>query len=73
MAAGAGLLESPVEAELIRCVRDAYLDQPTLNLTVAQARRLFGLDRETTEAVLDTLVHDRFLTRTSEALFVRAR
>jgi hypothetical protein len=45
---------------------------PGLHLTKEQARRLWGLDTPTCEALLDTLVHVDFLRRTRGAEYVRA-
>lgn len=48
-----------------------YLEMPGLRLTLAQAQCLFGLDRQTCEAVLDALVSRRFLDRTPNGLYAR--
>jgi len=45
---------------------------PGLSLTVAQAQRLWGLDRTTCEALLETLVEASFLRRTRNGTFLRA-
>jgi hypothetical protein len=52
--------------------RAEYLEMPGLKLTSAQAARLWTLDSDTCEAVLTTLVGERFLVRTPNASFVRA-
>ena len=46
---------------------------PGLRLTAPQARCLFGLDAETCDAVLATLLDARFLTRTQTGLFARSQ
>jgi hypothetical protein len=51
--------------------RADYLEMPGLKLTSAQAARLWTLDSDTCEAVLTTLVAERFLVRTPNASFVR--
>jgi hypothetical protein len=56
--------------QLIECVRAEYLKLPTLNLTLKQARRLWGLDPERCRAVFDLLVRSGFLEVTSEGRFV---
>jgi hypothetical protein len=45
---------------------------PGLALTKKQARRLWGLDRETCDLLLDEMVSSRFLRRTPRDLYVRA-
>jgi hypothetical protein len=52
--------------------RSEYLEMPGLQLTRAQAARLWALDARTCEAVLDALVDTRFLMCTRDASFVRA-
>jgi hypothetical protein len=48
-----------------------YYETPCLRLTTAQAARLWQLDMDVCEAVLDTLVARRFLSRTASADYVR--
>jgi hypothetical protein len=52
--------------------RAEYLEMPGLKLTSAQAARLWTLDSDTCDAVLTTLVGERFLVRTPNASFIRA-
>jgi hypothetical protein len=61
---------SPFDA-LLQQVRAAYTDRPTLRLTPSQAQRRFGLEPLAWVAVLDALVAENFLSRTSDGLFVR--
>jgi hypothetical protein len=61
---------SPFDA-LLQEVRAAYTDTPTLRLTPSQAQRRFGLEPLAWVAVLDALVAENFLARTSDGLFVR--
>jgi hypothetical protein len=44
---------------------------PGLALTVLEAQRLWGLDRETCHSLLDELTREHFLRRTSRAQYVR--
>jgi hypothetical protein len=44
----------------------------SLRLTPSQAQRLFGLEPLLCRAVLETLLHEHFLTRTSAGLFVQS-
>lgn len=48
-----------------------YLEMPGLRLTLAQAQCLFGLDRQTCEAVFGALVSQRFLDRAASGLYTR--
>lgn len=50
-----------------------FREMPGLQLTAPQAARLFAIDSQLCNAVLETLVEARFLERTRDALFVRAR
>jgi Fic family protein len=55
--------------ELVRRIRAEYLEMPGLHLTAQQAQRLFGLEAETCDAVLATLLDAKFLIRTHSGLF----
>ena len=44
---------------------------PGLQLTVSQASRLWGLDRGSCEAVIDSLVRSDFLKRTASGAVTR--
>lgn len=59
----------------VDCCRDAlrneYLDQPTLRLTLPQAQRLWGIERLTCERALYELLCDGFLVRTVEGQYCR--
>ena len=52
-------------------VRGEFLEMPGLRLTFEQARRLWRLDEDACEAVLDALVDAGFLARTRDGAFVR--
>jgi len=58
--------------ELFQRVRAEYLEMPGLRLTPPQAQCLFGLDSETCDAVLGTLLDSKFLIRTHTGLFALA-
>ena len=62
----AGELES-----LITRVRNEFLEMPGLRLSETQAMRLWGLNREECERVIDALVTASFLHRTDRGEFVR--
>jgi hypothetical protein len=55
--------------ELLCRIRAEYLEMPGLRLTAPQAQCLFGLDSETCDAVLATLLNAKFLMRTPTGLF----
>jgi DNA-binding IclR family transcriptional regulator len=52
-------------------VKGEYLEMPGLALTVRQASRLWNLDTTLSQALLTTLVRERFLTRSDTGLFLR--
>ena len=56
----------------VELMRAEYLEMPGLALSKPQARRLWGLDRESCDLLLDELVNTRFLTKTPKNLYVRA-
>jgi hypothetical protein len=58
-------------ADALRRVKGEFLEMPGLKLTASQAQRLWGLDRESCEALLGALVDANFLARTPEGAFVR--
>ncbi|MGC4084531.1 MAG: hypothetical protein QM736_21045 [Vicinamibacterales bacterium] len=53
-------------------VRAEFEGMPGLVLTMPQASRFFGLDRETTESVIDRLVGVAYLRKTSNGSVVRS-
>ena len=57
---------------LLHRVRAEYLEMPGLRLTLPQAARLWGLDRETCVGLLDVLVKAGFLVRTADGGHVRS-
>jgi hypothetical protein len=57
--------------EVLRRVRGEFLEMPGLRLTEAQARRLWGLDASSCEALLGALVDANFLFRTRDGAFMR--
>jgi hypothetical protein len=58
--------------EVLRRVKGEYLEMPGLRLTIAQAQRLWGLDRAVCDALLAALVEAKFLLRTRDGAFVRS-
>lgn len=64
--------EFPVSAALLQRIRAEYSEMPGLQLTAAQAQRLWGLDYQTSRAALAALVAGAFLARTQRGLFIMA-
>jgi hypothetical protein len=56
---------------LVTRVQGEFLDSPALRLSVPQAERHFGVDRESCEAVLGALVDANVLTRLPDGRYVR--
>jgi hypothetical protein len=56
---------------LVLRVQDAFLDSPTLQVTLPQAQRAFGMDAFTCHAVLGALVDGHVLARTPEGVYTR--
>ena len=65
--------QEPIRAneEVLRRVKGEYLEMPGLRLTPAQARRLWGLDADSCDALLFALVDAKFLFRTRDGAFMR--
>ncbi len=59
------------EEQLGRRIRAEFLESPGLKLTRRQAQRLWGMDRETCDQVLDHMVRSRFLRRRHDDTYVR--
>jgi hypothetical protein len=57
---------------MVRRVRAEFLEMPGLRLTFAQAMRLWSLNADDCERVLDALIAACFLQRTSTGEVVRA-
>ena len=55
-----------------RRVRGEYLEMPGLRLTSAQAARLWAMDRQTSERILDALTQVGFLSRNLGGAYVLA-
>lgn len=56
----------PFDDSLLHRVRAEFREVPGLRLTIAQAQRLWGLDRETCEAVLNRLTETRVLALSAD-------
>lgn len=62
---------TPALLELLQRVEGEYREMPGLSLTVAQAERLWGLDRSTCAFVLTTLIDRRILRQTTNGTYLR--
>ena len=58
--------------DVLRRVQGEYIEMPGLRLTIAQAQRLWGLDRSVCDSLLGALVEAKFLFRTRDGAFVRS-
>ena len=56
---------------LITRVRGEFLEMPGLRLAPAQAARLWAIDRDTCDRVLQSLVNMGFLWQTRDGSFLR--
>ena len=56
----------PFPIDVVRQLRQAYLDMPGLSLTPTQMRRLFNADDEQCAAAVAALVDTRLITRRGE-------
>ena len=63
---------APLLEQAIRRARAEYLEMPGLQLTIAQAARLWHLDLASSEGVLSTLVECKFLIKTRREAYARA-
>ena len=57
---------------LLHRVRSEFLEMPGLRLTPAQAARLWGIERHTSERILDGLTLAGFLLKNREGAYLRA-
>jgi hypothetical protein len=58
--------------EVLHRIRAEYVEMPDLQLTIKQAHRLFGVEPQLCETILDMLVKERFLCMKANSAFVRA-
>ena len=57
--------------EVLQRIQGEFVEMPGLRLTTAQAQRLWGLERDTCDALLGALVDAKFLSQTRDGAFVR--
>ena len=56
----------------VELLRAEYLEMPGLALSKSQARRLWGLDPDSCDVLLDEMVNTKFLRKTRQDLYVRS-
>jgi hypothetical protein len=57
--------------EVLQRIQGEFVEMPGLRLTVAQAQRLWGLERDICDSLLAALVDAKFLEQTRDGAFVR--
>lgn len=57
--------------EVLQRVQGEFVEMPGLSLTAAQAQRLWGLDREFCDKLLETLVAAGFLVQRRDGAYSR--
>jgi hypothetical protein len=57
--------------DVLQRIQGEYSEMPGLRLTPAQAQRLWGLDRNVCDQLLDALVKANFLSRTRDGAFIK--
>ena len=60
-----------VITSLLHLIRSEFIEMPGLRLTPAQAARLWGIERHTSEHILDGLVLAGFLLKNREGAYLR--
>jgi Fic family protein len=60
-----------VRPDLLLRIRGEFLELPGLRLTLAQAQRLWHMERAVCERVLRALVEEAFLRQTRDGAFVK--
>ena len=63
---------APETRALLNRIRSEFLEMPGLRLTPAQAARLWALDRQTSDQILDGLTEVGFLFKDKEGAYLRA-
>src|SRR5262245_46553722 len=66
----AAWIAAPYQA-LLKRIRGEFLEMPGLRLTLAQAQRLFGVERALCKVVLDALVDTNFLSVKDDSTYAR--
>jgi len=57
--------------DVLQRIQGEFVEMPGLRLTPAQAQRLWGLERDVCDAMLEALVDAKFLAQTRDGAFIR--
>ena len=57
--------------DVLQRIQGEFTEMPGLRLTPAQAQRLWGLDRNVCDQLLDELVKTKFLSQTRDGSFIK--
>jgi len=57
--------------DVLQRIQGEFIEMPGLRLTPAQAQRLWGLDRNVCDQLLDALVKANFLSQTRDGSFIK--
>jgi hypothetical protein len=58
--------------DVLQRIQGEFVEMPGLCLTAAQAQRLWGLNRDFCDQLLESLVNAHFLAQTQDGRFLRA-
>ena len=62
---------TPRVADAVQRLKGVFLEAPSTQMSLVDASRLSGLERNTTRLILEALEDARFLRRASNGLFTR--
>ena len=62
---------TPRVTDAVQRLKGVFLESPTVQMSLVDATRLAGLERNTTRLILEALEDARFLRRASNGLFMR--
>ena len=62
---------TPRVVDAVQRLKGVFLESPTVQMSLVDATRLAGLERNTTRLILEALEDARFLRRASNGLFMR--
>jgi len=62
---------TPRVVDAVQRLKGVFLDAPTTQMSLVDASRLAGLERNMTRLILEALEDARFLRRASNGLFMR--
>jgi DNA-binding IclR family transcriptional regulator len=62
---------TPRVADAVQKLKGVFLEAPSTQMSLIDASRLSGLERNTTRLILEALEDARFLRRASNGLFMR--